>query len=131
MLKSYENKLREITKYQYTEGDLNLYTSELKKYINHILYDGAKLKDIKNTMDKAFDLSYENILTYLQQKIDYRKKNFLNQINEFINSMEFIIKNNSKSFAPPNQKEKNTQIEEIKSIIEKISSSMKELRYLK
>lgn len=131
LLKSYENKLREITKYQYTEGDLNLYTSELKKYINHILYDGAKLKDIKNTMDKAFDLSYENILTYLQQKIDYRKKNFLSQINEFINSMEFIIKNNSKSFVLPSPKEKNTQIEEIKSIIEKISSSMKELRYLK
>lgn len=131
LLKSYENKLREITKYQYTEGDLNLYTSELKKYINHILYDGAKLKDITNTMDKAFDLSYENILTYLQQKIDYRKKNFLNQINDFINSMEFIIKNNSKSFALPNPKEKNTQIEEIKNIIEKISSSMKELRYLK
>lgn len=131
LLKSYENKLREIAKYQYTEGDLSLYTSELKKYINHILYDGAKLKDIKNAMDKAFDLSYENILTYLQQKIDYRKKNFLFQMNEFINSMEFIIKNNSKSFVLPNAKEKDTQIEEIKTILEKISSSIKDLRSAK
>ncbi|MDO7253032.1 dynamin family protein [Helicobacter cappadocius] len=130
LLRFYENNLREITKYQYTEGDLNLYTNELKKYINHILRDGAKLRDIKKTMDMAFELSYENILTYLDQKIDRKKKNFLDKISQMIESMEFVIKNNSKPFISPNPKEKISQLQEIKNIEEKISSYIKELRLI-
>ncbi|PAF53175.1 hypothetical protein BKH42_07455 [Helicobacter sp. 13S00482-2] len=130
LLRFYENNLREITKYQYTEGDLNLYTNELKKYINHILRDGAKLKDIKNTMNRAFELSNENILTYLDQKIEYKKSKFLEKIDQMIKSMEFLIKNNSTAFVPVNTKEQAMQTQKLKNIQEKISLHIEELREL-
>ncbi|PAF49255.1 hypothetical protein BKH41_04025 [Helicobacter sp. 12S02232-10] len=128
LIKLYQKNILKTTKYQYTEGDLNLYTEELKKYINHILRDGAKLKDIQKNIDKAFDLSYKNIIVYLEEKIQIGITIFLNHINKMIESMQFVIINSCTPHQDLDEKEKSKQIEHFKALQDTILTQIKELK---
>ncbi|PAF41727.1 dynamin family protein [Helicobacter sp. 11S03491-1] len=128
LLKSHETNLLETTKYQYTEGDLNLYTDELRKYISYILRDGTKLKDIQNRIDKAFELSYKNIIIYLEKKIENKKNDFIKNIHHLIQTMEFVIIHNNKIPFEINSEKIPAQIKELSKIQNMLSSEIKNLQ---
>ncbi|PAF50498.1 dynamin family protein [Helicobacter sp. 13S00477-4] len=130
LLKSYQNQIITDIKYQYTEGDLNLYTNELKKYINHILQDGAKIQDIQDNINKAFEINYKNIINHLEEKIQDKKIKLTQNITKMFSSLESIIKNDNddiddKPILEPKK------IQNLKTIEQTILQKIKELKVFK
>ncbi|PAF42094.1 dynamin family protein [Helicobacter sp. 11S02596-1] len=116
---------------EYTEGDIALYTEELKTYINHILRDGAKLKDIEKNIDKAFDLSYQNIIIYLEEKIHHKTAVFSDQTHQMIETLNAIITHantQAKDLKDLGENEKSKQIEHFKALQSIIHTQMEALK---
>lgn len=91
ILQNYQNLFMQIAKYKYSDMNLSIYTQELKKNIDLILRDGAKITEVKKNINKAFEICFENLINYLNEKMQTKKTQFNINIDNMIEELESII----------------------------------------